>query len=41
MNKKIIIIIIFSLMVISCGKKGCPKHINDQTDKCDTLFQKV
>jgi hypothetical protein len=39
MTKKIIIIILFSLMVISCGKKGCPKSIGDETDKCDELFK--
>ena len=37
MIKKIILITIFSIILISCGKKGCPK--NDPEDKCNELFQ--
>ena len=38
MKKKIIFIMLISLLVLSCGKKGCPK-INE-VDNCDKLFKK-
>ena len=39
MIKKITIIILFSLLIISCGKKGCPK--NNEAEKCNELFKKA
>ena len=36
MIKKIIIILLISIALISCGKKSCPK--NSETDKCSELF---
>jgi hypothetical protein len=39
MIKKITIIILFSLLIISCGKKGCPK--NNEVEKCNELFNKA
>ena len=36
MIKKITIIILFSLLIISCGKKSCPK--NNEAEKCNELF---
>jgi len=38
MIKNIIIILLLSLMVLSCGKKGCPK--NNEKDKCSEFFKK-
>ena len=40
MIKKIIIIMIFAMMFVSCGKKGCPKHPNNATEKCDPIFKR-
>jgi len=37
MIKKIILITLLSTMIISCGKKDCPK--NSQNDKCNELFK--
>ncbi len=37
MIKKAILIFFISLMLISCGKKGCPK--NNQEEKCSALFK--
>ena len=37
MIKKVIFILFISLMLISCGKKGCPKNI--EMDKCSELFK--
>ena len=39
MIKKLALIMLLSLMIISCGKKGCPK--NNQSDKCNELFIKT
>jgi len=39
MIKKFIFILLISLMLISCGKKSCPK--NNETDKCKELFKKA
>ena len=38
MIKKIILILLVSIVLISCGKKGCPK--NNEEDKCNYLFKK-
>ena len=38
MIKKLTIIVLLSLVIISCGKKGCPKNNDD--DKCKELFLK-
>ncbi len=37
MIKKIIIILFISVVLISCGKKSCPK--NNTEDKCNELFK--
>ena len=37
MIKKITLIILLSLMILSCGKKGCPKY--NEADKCIELFK--
>ena len=37
MIKKVILILFISLMLISCGKKGCPKH--NESEKCIELFK--
>ena len=37
MKKKIVFIMLISLLILSCGKKGCPK-INEE-DNCDKLFK--
>jgi len=39
MIKKITIVILFSLLIISCGKKSCPK--NNEAEKCNELFNKA
>ena len=39
MIKKITIIIFVSIILISCGKKNCPK--NNETDKCREMFKKI
>ncbi len=39
MIKKVIFILCISLMLISCGKKGCPKYSTDNNEKCDPLFK--
>ena len=39
MIKKITIIILFSLLIISCGKKGCPK--NNEAEKCNEFYNKA
>ncbi len=38
MIKNIIIILLLSLMILSCGKKGCPK--NNVSDECNEFFKK-
>jgi hypothetical protein len=37
MIKKIILIMILSVILFSCGKKGCPK--NSQEEQCNKLFK--
>ena len=37
MIKNIILILLISILSISCGKKGCPKYNED--DKCIELFK--
>ena len=37
MIRKVIFILFISLMLISCGKKGCPK--NNQSENCSELFK--
>ena len=37
MIRKILFILLLSLLLISCGKKGCPK--NSEEDKCSELFK--
>tara|TARA_Y100001936_G_C15500446_1_gene373016 strand:- start:328 stop:447 length:120 start_codon:yes stop_codon:yes gene_type:complete len=38
MIKKILLILFISIALISCGKKGCPKTIEE--DKCSEIFKK-
>ena len=41
MIKKITIIILFSLLIISCGKKGDPQYKNpDKKAKIQTIIKK-
>ena len=40
MIKNVAIIILVFLMSTSCGKKGCPKHPDNQTDKCNPIYYK-
>ena len=37
MIKNITLIIMLLFIIISCGKKNCPKNIN--TDRCSELFK--
>ena len=37
MIRKVIFILFISLMLISCGKKGCPK--SNVSEKCSELFK--
>ena len=37
MIKNIIIILLLSLIIFSCGKKGCPK--NNEKDECNKFFK--
>ena len=39
MKKKIVFIILISLLILSCGKKGCPK-INE-ADKCSDQLNQI
>ena len=39
MIKKITLVLLICCMIVSCGKKGCPK--NDETEKCNELFNKA
>ena len=39
MIKNIIFLILISLLILSCGKKGCPK--TNETDNCAELFKKT
>ncbi len=39
MKTKIIFIILISLLILSCGKKGCPK-INE-ADKCSKQLKQI
>ena len=39
MINKFLIIVLLSILTISCGKKGCPK--NNIDEKCIGLFEKV
>ncbi len=38
MLKKVVFIILISLLILSCGKKGCPK--TNETDNCSEIFKK-
>tara|TARA_B100001248_G_scaffold184792_1_gene140931 strand:+ start:60 stop:179 length:120 start_codon:yes stop_codon:yes gene_type:complete len=37
MIKKIILLMLVSFLLVSCGKKGCPK--NNAEDECIELFK--
>ena len=36
MIRKILLVLFISIVLVSCGKKNCPK--NSETDKCSELF---
>ena len=38
MIKKLIFILVISILLTSCGKKGCPKYSNAENEKCDPMF---
>tara|TARA_B100001121_G_scaffold56743_1_gene50173 strand:- start:56 stop:178 length:123 start_codon:yes stop_codon:yes gene_type:complete len=38
MNKKLILILLISIIITSCGKKGCPKFSDAENEKCDSMF---
>ena len=38
MIKKIILYLILCFMIVSCGKKGCPKYMGNETDKCNSIY---
>ena len=39
MIKKLLFILLISLLFTSCGKKGCPKYSDAKDEKCDPLFK--
>ena len=39
MIKKFLFIILITVLITSCGKKGCPKYSADKNEKCDPLFK--
>ena len=39
MIKKLTIIVLFSILLVSCGKKGCPKYSDSDNEKCDPIFK--
>ncbi len=39
MIKNTIIILLLSLALVSCGKKGCPMHSTNETKKCNPVFK--
>ena len=39
MIKKLCIILLCSIILLSCGKKGCPKYSNSDSEKCDPVFK--
>ena len=39
MIKKLMIILLFSILLVSCGKKGCPKYSGSDNEKCDPIFK--
>ena len=40
MIKKISLIILLFIMIVSCGKKGCPKYPEKMLDKCNPIYKK-
>ena len=38
MIKKLIFVVIISILLTSCGKKGCPKYSDSENEKCDPMF---
>jgi hypothetical protein len=39
MIKKLTIIVLFSILLVSCGKKGCPTYSGSDNEKCDPIFK--
>ena len=39
MIKKLTIIFLFSILLVSCGKKGCPKYSGSENEKCAPVFE--
>ena len=40
MIKKISLLVLISLILVSCGKKNCPTYAGSEEEKCDPLFKK-
>ena len=39
MIKKISLLVLISLILVSCGKKNCPTYPDSEEKKCDPLFK--
>ncbi len=39
MFKKIILVLLLSCLLVSCGKKGCPMDSSNETKKCNPVFK--
>ena len=39
MKKKISLLILISILLLSCGKKNCPKYTGSEGEKCNPLFK--
>ena len=39
MIKKISLLVLISLILVSCGKKNCPTYTGSEEKKCDPLFK--
>ena len=39
MIKKISLLVLISLILVSCGKKNCPTYTGSEEEKCDPLFK--
>ena len=39
MIKKISLLVLISLILVSCGKKNCPTYAGSEEEKCDPLFK--
>jgi len=39
MIKKISLLVLISLILVSCGKKNCPTYTSSEEEKCNPLFK--